>query len=253
MAKIHGKAGENALSKALKKQQNTFVVVILCSIVLLEAVGFLWGLSFAKDLHLKWISALVTILLGGVLFAMNHKFDAIMEKRAREAQNWRRGFEGERVVSDILANELPNTYHVFNDVRFPGRSANIDHLVVGPSGVFVLNTKNWRGTVDWAQDGKSLLLNGEPEKRNSAKAALADALDVHDKLKALLGRDVFVKSVLVFPMAKVVPRLNMPVDLQQDNYLVEKRLKYIDKRTSLSAKEIEEIAVALQALFRKSV
>ena len=52
---------------------------------------------------------------------------------------------------------LPDTFHVINDhvVQFSWsiycrrrnehiRSAQIDHVVVGPTGVFVLETKNWR-------------------------------------------------------------------------------------------------------------
>ena len=138
-------------------------------------------------------------------------------------------------------------------MRLPGRTANIDHLVVGPSGVFVLDTKNWRGTVGWAEDGKTLLWNGEPEKKNSAKSVLSDALDVRDKLRALLNRDVFVKAVLVFPLAKVFPKLDTPVELQQDDYLIDHRLKYIDKRSSLSEKEVREIVKVLMPLFRNDI
>ena len=43
------------------------------------------------------------------------------------------------------------------------------------------------------------------------------------------------------------------VDLQQDNYLIDKRLKYIDKRTALADKDVQEIKQALLALFRKSI
>ena len=120
--------------------------------------------------------------------------------------------------------------------------------MVGPSGVFILNTKNWRGTVGWDAEGKTLLWNGEPDRWNSAKGAMADALDVHDKLRALLNRDVFVRAILVFPLAKVQPKLDTPVELQQDDYLVSKRLKYIDKRHALSEKEVVEIVNALLAL-----
>ena len=98
-----------------------------------------------------------------------------------------------------------------------------------------------------------MLWNGEPDKWNSAKGAMSDAMDIHNKLRALLNRDVFVKAVLVFPLAKVLPKMDAPVELQQDDYLVGKRLKYIDKRHALSEKEVDEISTALLALFRQSV
>jgi hypothetical protein len=35
----------------------------------------------------------------------------------------------------------------------PGSLANIDHLVVGPSGVFVIDSKQWTGQVHQSADG----------------------------------------------------------------------------------------------------
>jgi hypothetical protein len=42
----------------------------------------------------------------------------------------------------------PDGFEVLHDVHLPGRPrAWIDHVVVGPSGVFVLNTETWSGPV----------------------------------------------------------------------------------------------------------
>lgn len=253
MATIHGKAGENAFRKGLEKQQNTLFAILLVGLFLLLATGALFGLSFSRNWATQSVSIVAALILFGGFLVLHKKIDRNLEDRLRAARMWRRGAEGERVVADLLESELPDGYHVFNDVRFPGRTANIDHLVVGPTGVFVLNTKNWRGTVGWAEDGKTLLWNGEPEKKNSANAVLADALDVRDKLRALLNRQVFVKAVLVFPLAKVFPKIDTPVELQQDDYLIDHRLKYIDKRTALSEKDVQEIIGVLAALFRKDI
>ena len=253
MATIHGTAGENAFMKGLTKRQDMLSAIVAVGFVFALGVGALWGLSFSKNWPTRWISVAALLVLGGLFFFLRKKIDRNLEARLRAARAWQRGAEGERVVAELLETELPDGYHVFNDVRFPGRTANIDHLVVGPSGVFVLNTKNWRGTVGWADDGKTILLNGEPEKKNSASATLADALDVRDKLRALLNRPVFVKAVLVFPRAKVLPKLDTSVELQQDDYLIEHRLKYIDKRNALSEKDVREIVNALAALSRESI
>lgn len=253
MAKVHGNAGENALSKGLKKQETAILTIVVIGFLYMFACGVLFGFSFSRSNLLKWVAFVGMLLVGGLLIWQKKRIDSWVEKNLRQVRHWRRGAEGEKVVAGILETELSDEYHVFNDVRFPGRTSNIDHIVVGPSGVFVLNTKNWRGTVGWSADGKTLLWNGEPEKWNSAKGVMADALDVRDKLRALLNKDVFVKAILVFPMAKVFPKLDASVELQQDDYLVGKRLKYIDKRHALSAKEVGEIAKALLALFRENV
>ena len=83
--------------------------------------------------------------------------------------------------------------------------------------------------------------------------AFNDAIDVRNKLRTLLNREIFVRAVLVFPLAKVFPKLDTSVELQQDDYLIEHRLKYIDKRNALSEKDVREIVNALAALFRESI
>lgn len=253
MATIHGKAGENAFLKGLEKQQRVLFAILLAGLFLELFIGVLFGLSFSRNWATQSVSIVAALILFGVFWVLRKKIDRNLEARLRSARAWRRGAEGERVVAELLKTELPDGYHVFNDVRFPGRTANIDHLVIGPSGVFVLNTKNWRGTVGWAEDGKTLLWNGEPEKKNSASAAFNDAIDVRNKLRTLLNREIFVRAVLVFPLAKVFPKLDTSVELQQDDYLIDHRLKYIDKRNSLSEKEVREIVNALAALFRESI
>ena len=44
-------------------------------------------------------------------------------------------------------------WQVLHDLHWPGRPfANIDHIVVGPGGVFVIDSKNWLGRID-VRDG----------------------------------------------------------------------------------------------------
>jgi hypothetical protein len=43
---------------------------------------------------------------------------------------------------------------VFHDLAVPGKtSANVDHLVIGPTGVFVIDSKQWTGSVHQGADG----------------------------------------------------------------------------------------------------
>jgi hypothetical protein len=42
---------------------------------------------------------------------------------------------------------------VFHDLAVPGSDANLDHLVIGRSGVFVIDTKQWTGEVRQGADG----------------------------------------------------------------------------------------------------
>jgi nuclease-like protein len=42
---------------------------------------------------------------------------------------------------------------VFHDLAVPGSLANVDHLVIGPTGLFVIDTKQWTGSVHQSADG----------------------------------------------------------------------------------------------------
>ena len=253
MAHIYGKIGESALQKSLEKREKVLWGVLLVLMYGAMGLGVLEGAMFTKSLSVRYFAfvSIVIIFISAIVWERRHK--SFWDDKLHESRVWRRGYEGERVVGELLEDGLSDKYHIFNNVKFPGRKANIDHIVVGPSGIFVLDTKNWRGIVAWAEDGETLLWNGEPEKKGTAKAILADALDVHDKLKTLTNKDFFIKPILVFPLAKVMPRLNTRVELQQDDYLIDKRLNYIDKRYALSDSDVNVAVRALNALFRDNL
>lgn len=63
-----------------------------------------------------------------------------------EAGAWAAGADGERRVAALL-NRLPEGWCVHHDrLLRPGRSqTNLDHIVIGPSGVYLVDTKNWAG------------------------------------------------------------------------------------------------------------
>ena len=51
-----------------------------------------------------------------------------------------RGIRGEKLVCDLLRT-LSDDYILVNDLTLPGRLGNIDHVVLGPCGVVVIETK----------------------------------------------------------------------------------------------------------------
>lgn len=59
---------------------------------------------------------------------------------------WKKGAEVEESTEKFL-RKLPADFVVMHDLAIPGSKANIDHLVVGPTGVFVVDSKNYRGKI----------------------------------------------------------------------------------------------------------
>jgi Nuclease-related domain len=62
-----------------------------------------------------------------------------------DAVAWRRGAVGERRTARLLDPLERHGWAILHDLALPGSRANLDHLVIGPSGVFVIDSKHYRG------------------------------------------------------------------------------------------------------------
>jgi hypothetical protein len=111
--------------------------------------------------------------------------------RGTDERAWRRGANGERVTSFWLGR-LPEGWYVFHDIPVGTRGANIDHLVVGPGGVFTVNTKNLTGTI--RVNPRTIQVNGV--RTNYLPKATAEARRAAELLSAAVGRAVEVRGVL---------------------------------------------------------
>ena len=58
---------------------------------------------------------------------------------------WARGSQGERLVAESLAKRCDDRVVVLHDRRVPGSRANIDHIAIAPSGIWVIDAKMHKG------------------------------------------------------------------------------------------------------------
>jgi hypothetical protein len=113
---------------------------------LVAATG-LTGYVLAAQAGLPWAG--LVGLVAAALLAWRLRF-----RPSEQARTWRRGAEGERHTARLLNRLTGDGYVVFHDLAVPGNaSANVDHLVIGPSGVFVIDSKQWSGTIHQSPDG----------------------------------------------------------------------------------------------------
>jgi hypothetical protein len=71
-----------------------------------------------------------------------------------DAVAWRRGAVGEQRTARLLAGLERQGWAVLHDLAVPGLAANIDHLVIGPGGVFVIDSKQYRGRLQLDPSGR---------------------------------------------------------------------------------------------------
>jgi len=174
MAKVHGVAGEWArVNGVVFGLWPLFLAVFACGVsVTLLFVCPLCGVSL---LVLTLIGVIMSLLAG-----------------LRRIERFFKGARGEEKVAGILSS-LPDSYHVFND--FKAGNSRVDHVVVGPSGVYSIETKFWRGKVT-IEDGHILLDNQLPDRPPLAQTVREASLV--RSLLAKLGWVGVVTPVLVF-------------------------------------------------------
>jgi hypothetical protein len=71
-----------------------------------------------------------------------------------DALAWRRGAAGEQRTARLLAGLERQGWVALHDLAIPGSRANIDHLVIGPGGVFVVDSKHYRGRLQLEPSGR---------------------------------------------------------------------------------------------------
>jgi hypothetical protein len=71
-----------------------------------------------------------------------------------DAVAWRCGAAGERRTARLLAQLERHGWVVLHDLAVPGSRANIDHLAIGPGGVFVIDSKQYRGRLQLDSSGR---------------------------------------------------------------------------------------------------
>src|SRR6266480_5436096 len=118
----------------------------------------------------------------------------------KEIRNLNQAEKGERKVSELLTKLRRKRYVAFDDLLVD--QSNIDHVLVGPGGIFAIETKAYNifGNGCVGVDASGMLrLSNKPALKNPLRQAAASAADVAKILKDRMRRDFDVIPVLIFP------------------------------------------------------
>ena len=125
------------------------------------------------------------------LGAVAHFFGAT--PLAQNARSWYLGAIGEIVVAEKL-ERLGEGWHVINAVPVGAAGSDIDHVVIGPTGVFTINTKAHANKKVWAA-GQALRINGF--KQNYIRNSQHEAARASKLLTSAVGRPIDVTPLIV--------------------------------------------------------
>jgi len=124
--------------------------------------------------------------------------------------SFRRGIQGERKVSEKL-QYLSDEFFVLNDLALRPNSGNIDHVVLGPTGIFAIETKHRTETIQ----------SHEPENDTSPRSPVRAVIEqaksrarlLYVYLRKHMG-DVFRRGAFVQPLVVFIDDLHhtFPMD-----------------------------------------
>lgn len=153
----------------------------------------------AREQAARHLAAMKQRTKAGTLLA--RAFDVRTEERA-----WRVGASGEEAVGSRLEKLTLDGWRVLHAVPVGRRGSDIDHVVIGPGGVYTINTKNHPGGRVWVA-ARAIRVNGQPVPylRNSQHEGQRAAR----LLSRAVGFPVHVRPALVFLTGGLLPNVTI--------------------------------------------
>ena len=155
-------------------------------------------------------------------------------------RTYKSGLTGERNVVRNISDKLGSDYSIFNDVLLKDgkRSGNVDHIIVGPTGIFVMETKNNKRTVTY--DG----YNWKGIRENPSGQAVSNMFRIKDVLKnceVFKQKALYVNAVVLFANGKInlkisknpqwckVFQIKKPTDSSLSDYIMNEPVRFSDR------------------------
>ena len=113
------------------------------------------------------------------------------------ARRLNRGELGEKHAADVLEELRVDGYRPIHDIV--RKNFNIDHVLVGPGGVFAIETKFRSGSGEITfRNGEGLFVDGRAEEKDCLKQARGNAAEVSRLIEESCGRREWVTPLLMF-------------------------------------------------------
>jgi hypothetical protein len=164
----------------------------------------LYDIWFARSRTPGWVGISFLILYGIILvILLPQQLGPVVKKFNDEIATNRRERAAEDDIDKILQTLDETKYSVFRNLYMG--YGDLDHVVVGPTGIFVVETKSNRGMVEIDQ-GRLKIRGGDETKKDYERQASQASYQLKVALSERLQESkVFVEPVLAFPAASKVP------------------------------------------------
>jgi predicted RNA-binding Zn-ribbon protein involved in translation (DUF1610 family) len=176
-----------------------------------------------------WVIAVILMLTAAVVSVLNHpQVKGIMGERKARKQLSRLPSESYRVLNDIV-------------VKTKTGSSQIDHVVISPHGIFVIETKNYKGWIHGREDSEywtQTIFRTKTKFRNPIKQNWAHIYALREILPE--HQDISYHPVILFVGKAKLMNLDVKTDVIHPEILYD-TITRPQEGQQLRSKEIEKI------------
>jgi hypothetical protein len=243
--KVLKKTGNYLRNKALRRLSISILLVIIFVLGVVSEIPFsLIYIDIGRYEGVRALFLLVILIFAWLFY--------------RGYSGYRRGYEGEKTVTKILTSTLGDEYSLINDVNIHDGYGNVDHVVLGPNGVFVIETKNFVGRIvcdgdEWSSQhtGKfNRLVHydlGSPSRQVKRNAVRVKR--IIESIGAFNSSEIWVEGILVFANKRVDLRINNPtVPVLRASELP----KFLTSRKAIKGFSAEELKLIGREILRRN-
>lgn len=184
LARVYGHPGEGSRSAGWMR----LIRPLLAAAVL---GGYLIRCAWPRPEISSTVAGLLLLALAFILMGL-------VRRGEQQLRDFLKGAAGEERLARLLSL-LPRSFAVFHSVQGNhrgGGGGDLDHVVVGPPGIFLIETKNWADRVE-LRNGV-LLYKGQEPDRPPLKQAAEAARMLEKRLAKVLGQEITVQPILCF-------------------------------------------------------
>ncbi len=183
MAKLYGKRDNYLLEKDAKYYLYSAGLVLLPLLIIWAAF---------KTVSSVWLLVTAVVLIILVLEIA----DPLIKYFRIESAKYYSGFNGENDIKTEL-KKLPDEFSVFQNLILGNNKGNLDFVVVGPPGVFILEVKSHKGHIGY--NGSELTVNGRSfTDKDFFRQMHGETWALKNYFLEQFGTNIFLHQILVF-------------------------------------------------------
>ncbi|MFA5169373.1 MAG: nuclease-related domain-containing protein [Candidatus Paceibacterota bacterium] len=212
-------------------------------LILISGITFLYVFSYQSYLKYPFVATVVFLISLMIVYREGIKADKELDGMEKHNYfTWGRGAGAELIVKRSLMT-LNDDYRIISDFQMD--KGNIDHICIGPTGIFAIEVKAHKGVISY--------INNRLKRENQDISsflwqAKRGSVYLNHLIKEKTGKDYFVVPVLVFPNAKIDNSINHQIEgvwiggREFEGWVVE------NCRNFLSSIDVEEVSVLFQSI-----